>query len=137
MGLTRALRESGRLRRLRLVGCIVLLLASATGAYILFTDVGGRSARAGRIPQPQIVILTYQPSAAANYNIEYFRGSFPAPGQTTFGPADQSVPRGVRELDLAVTVRPGVHRLHFALMLDDDAAVYNATAPEGFGSVDD
>ena len=81
-------------------------------------------------------MLTDQPGARASYSIEYSSGSFTSPGQSSFEAGGESTPVGVRELDLTFHLLSGPRQLRYALLLNTDASVYNATAAQGFGNLE-
>jgi hypothetical protein len=120
------------------VRLIAVLAAALSGlaTYLLVASVADRHASPAPVPDPEVVVLTDQPGARANYSIEYSSGSFTSPGESSLEAGGESTPVGVRELDLTFHVRPGTRQLRYALLLNSDASVYHATTAQGFGNLE-
>ncbi len=89
------------------------------------------------VPSPQMILLTNQPSASVVYNIGYYQGSFTEPGETQFSAPDSIAPTGTRDMTFTFHVKPGVHLLKFAVLLNSDASMTDATQTQGLGYLDD
>lgn len=89
------------------------------------------------VPSPQMILLTNQPGAAVAYNIGYYQGSFTEPGETQFGAPDSIAPTGTRDMTFTIHVKPGVRLLKFAVLLNRDASMTDATQTQGTGFLDD
>lgn len=120
--------------RARFLTCIVAMALCALGA-VLALQQSFDTGKAGPYPNPQLVLMVNKPGVSVQYNIAYSRGSYTGPGQTTFSSARQSLPLGVRDVTLSFTAPRNVFQLGYALLLNSDARVYNATSPYGFGTV--
>jgi hypothetical protein len=88
------------------------------------------------VPLPQMVLLVNQPNASVTYSIDYYQGSLTGPGQTQFGPADSVAPVGTRRMTFRIHVAPGVGYLRFAILLNRDASMTEATSTQGLGFID-
>jgi hypothetical protein len=123
---------------MRVIRPLALLAAALSGlaTYLLVASVADRHASGALVPDPEMVILTDQPAASANYSIKYSSRSFTSPGQSSLQAGGEPTPLGVREVDLTFRIRPSARQLRYALLLNDDAAVYNATAAQGFGNLE-
>jgi hypothetical protein len=88
------------------------------------------------VPSPQMILLTNQPNATVTYTVSYYEGSYTEPGQTLYYGPDSDTPLNTRGLTFDIHVSPHAGPLKFALLLNHDAAMVNATGTQGLGYVD-
>lgn len=134
-------REAQRRARLRIAAiltsaCLILCVGGAFLALWFVQLSEGAPAENFTVPSPQVVFLTNQPGATVTYSVTYYQGSYTEPGQTIYTGPDSDTPLNTRALTFVVHVSPRAGQLKFALLLNRDAAMTDASATRGVGYID-
>jgi hypothetical protein len=115
---------------------LALMVAAVVATWEIVDQTTTEPPRHGSIPNPQIVLLTDRLDVTVSYTIQYYAGSATGPAGTRFNPKADDLPTGVRNVQLTFqTAKPG-QTIRYALLLNGDAVMTNATSVDRVGDID-
>lgn len=111
------------------------MLASAAATWIIIHQATTEPSRSGTIPSPEAVLLTDQVGVSASYGIRYYAGATTNRAGTTFNIKRDDLPTDVREFQFTFQSGRPRQAIRYAILLNADAAMTNATSVNGLGEI--